>query len=144
MSSDTMTTYRSMADMIAAEYADELETLEDFTGDGYAPYYSQTEALNDAYTSEVWEAVEEAAEDQGISVMELLTSIDKDPSGIHSITCTCVWIALERAARIVYDEYQARETCSECGKSLDIAGDGYDGRCDDCADKAEPEDTEEA
>lgn len=37
----------------------------------------------------------------------------------------------------VSDEKAGIEHCSECGALLDEAGDGYDGLCADCADKAE-------
>lgn len=36
------------------------------------------------------------------------------------------------------DPGEEAEACSECGTALDDAGDGYDGRCPSCADRADP------
>lgn len=43
-----------------------------------------------------------------------------------------IWIT-DGEAGVDRDE----ETCDECNAPLDEAGDGYDGKCADCADKAE-------
>lgn len=38
-----------------------------------------------------------------------------------------------------YHEVLDDDLCDECGKHFDDGGDGYDGLCPDCADKAEAE-----
>lgn len=71
---------------------------------------------------------EDAAEDYTITdlITNLLHLAERRNPGSAEFLNSSAW-----------DHFQSEEVCRDCGDAYDDDGEGYDGRCGSCADKAE-------
>ncbi len=113
-----------------------------------------TQAIADFDPADPWRAAAQEQADDELEIDEdaVVSNGDDEGAWVHA----WIWITDEQAGRFtceecsgvftldrrycsvegICDECAAKEdACEECGEDLDDAGDGWDGKCADCADK---------
>lgn len=97
--------YKAVLDM------HDFEELKDISEHGCASgtsliYYSDTSAFHDKFEEDIWNLLEELAEDQGISILELICSFrgSKEVGSIIELKNLLSWFAIEEVASIEVNE----------------------------------------
>jgi hypothetical protein len=100
-----MTTIR---EYVLAEF--EPSTMKDIcehgmvSGFGSLIYYSDTAAFYDKYEQEIWESLEADADEQCMTVIELLNCFSKKINSLTDLKNTLCWYAIERECAILLSD----------------------------------------
>lgn len=90
----------------------ELFTIQDIADHGCSGgvsgliYYRETEKFHDDHEQEIWDLVQQLAEDSGQSIMKYIGNISKAGS-LSQLLNDLVWLAVEVRARDILDEREA-------------------------------------
>lgn len=69
-------------------------------------YYSDTVAIFEAHTGEIWDLLEEEAHQYGQEPLEFLGTLNGDPRGWVQFQNLLVWFAAETLARRIVREHE--------------------------------------
>tara|TARA_A100001391_G_scaffold180209_1_gene145585 strand:- start:1187 stop:1537 length:351 start_codon:yes stop_codon:yes gene_type:complete len=72
-------------------------------------YYRETETFHDKHEQEIWNALDEHAQLEGIKVMDLVHRLAKEASSITQLKNDIVWWAIEVAAGEILLERSRKE-----------------------------------
>jgi hypothetical protein len=90
----------------------EMDEIKDITKHGLVggfsglTYYTETIAFHDEYETEIWDMLYTDAQDQGLTVMELIASFNgqKDVVSIYQFKNLLTWYAVERVCNEIVNE----------------------------------------
>ena len=69
-------------------------------------YYNETVAVHDDHEEEIWQLLEDYADDEGVKLTDKLTQVCKDVGSLRTLKNSLVWWAVEVRAQ---ELLQARE-----------------------------------
>mgnify|MGYP001233201581 FL=1 len=95
---------KNIKEWILEKEKDDVVKIEDIVLHGAAGgisgliYYKETTSFHDEHEKEIWDALDEAAQQEGVKVMDLVHRIAKDASSVEQLKNDLAWWSVEVAA----------------------------------------------